>query len=81
MAQQPRAKSQSLRLPSKGERLDASARSVLRNSHLDVLHDDVDIGGRFDDLVQADDVGVHEQPEDLDFSPNYSSRGRKGGAS
>jgi len=39
-------------------------------THLDVLHDDVDIGGRLDDLVQADDVGVHEKPEDLYLPPH-----------
>lgn len=40
------------------------------STDLDVLHYDVDIGRRLDDLVEADDVGMHEQPEDLDFPPH-----------
>ncbi len=38
--------------------------------YLDVLHDHVDVGRRLYDLVQADDVRVHEQAQDLDLAPH-----------
>lgn len=43
---------------------------------LDVLHDDVDVVGRLDDLVQADDVRVHEQAQDLDLAPHCARTAR-----
>jgi hypothetical protein len=55
------------------------ARAVPR-AHLDVLHDHVDVGGRLDHLVQADDVRVHEQPQDLDLAAHCGG-GRGGGIS
>ena len=35
---------------------------------LDVLHDDVDVRRGLDHLVEADDVGVAEEAEDLDLA-------------
>ena len=37
---------------------------------LDVLHDHVDVVRGLEDLIQADDVRVHEQPQDLDLPAN-----------
>ena len=37
-------------------------------THLDIFHDDIDVSGRLDDFVQADDVWVHKKPQDLDFT-------------
>lgn len=37
---------------------------------LDILHDHVDVCGRLDDLVQPDDVRVHEEAQDLDLAPH-----------
>lgn len=47
-------------------------------SHLDILHDHVDVMRGLDHLVQANDVGVHEEAQDLDLSPNCRS-GQAGG--
>jgi hypothetical protein len=40
-------------------------------AHPDVLHDDVDVRRRLDHLVQADDVGVHEEAQDLDLAADW----------
>lgn len=37
---------------------------------LDILHDHVDVRGGLNDLVQPDDVRVHEKTQNLDFSPH-----------
>ena len=38
---------------------------------LDVLHDHIDVARRLHDFVQADDVRVHEEAQDLDLAPHY----------
>ena len=38
--------------------------------HLHKLHHDIDVIVGLDDLIETDDVGVHEQPQDLDFAPH-----------
>lgn len=38
--------------------------------HLHKLHDHIDVIVSLNDLIKPDDVGVHEQPQDLDFSPH-----------
>ena len=45
---------------------------------LDVLHDHVDVGGRLDHLVEADDVGVAEEAEDLDLAADCAWLGGSG---
>jgi hypothetical protein len=37
---------------------------------LDILHDHVNVCTGLNDLVQPDDVGVHEQTQDLDLTTN-----------
>lgn len=39
-------------------------------ARLYVFHHDVDVVGCLDDLIQADDVGVHEQAQNLDLPPH-----------
>jgi len=41
-------------------------------SATDVLHDHEDVGGRRDDLIQLDDVGVAEELQILDLPPDLS---------
>lgn len=47
-------------------------------AYLDILHDHVDVGRRLYDLVQADDVRVHEQAQDLDLAPHCGGGARRG---
>ncbi len=42
-------------------------------ARLDELHDDVDVVVGLDDLVQADDVRVHEQAQDFYLAPHCSA--------
>jgi hypothetical protein len=50
-----------------------------RAAHLDILHDHIDICGRLDDLVQPDDVGVHEEAQDLDLPAHWRAGARAAG--
>lgn len=40
------------------------------SAHLDVLHDHINVVGGLDDLIEPDDVRVHEEPQDLDLTPH-----------
>jgi hypothetical protein len=50
---------------------------LVASAHLDVFHHDVDVRRCLDDLVKADDVRVHEQPQNLDLSPHYMEQLRQ----
>ena len=58
----------------------AAQRQVSASSspHLDILHDDVDVVGCLHNFVQADDVWVHEEAQDLDLAPHCSVAGQEG---
>ena len=42
----------------------------MRCSYLDIFHHNIDVIGGFDDLIQADDVRVHEEPQNFDLAPD-----------
>ena len=41
-----------------------------REMHLDILHDHEDVICGLNHFIEADDVGVHEQPQDFDLTPH-----------
>lgn len=44
---------------------------------LDILHDHIDVCAGLNDLIQPDDVRVHEQTQDLDLTANCINTGAK----
>lgn len=46
--------------------------------YLDILHDNIYVVGRLDDLIQPDYVRVHEQPQNLYFPPDCKDTGASG---
>ena len=47
--------------------------------YLDVLHDHIDVVGGLYHFVQANDVGVHEEAQNFDFTPHCSGAGGRQG--
>lgn len=41
---------------------------ITAGTHLHILHHNIDVGGGLNHFVEPDDVGVHEETQDLDFS-------------